>query len=109
MTAGEAASGIVWPLHDLIGVATLPQQRRHELHRFVDMCEERLVAGAKIVQTVFSVRRLDETVARALAVTGEQDRALLAIFRERVVFALAEATLLFGRYERFQRGFRDVA
>src|SRR5208337_4183127 len=96
-------------LHDLVREAALAEQARHGLHRRSDVSKEGLVAGAQVVEPVLAVGCLDEAVARALTVAGEQNRAFLAELRQRVVLALAEAELLLGRDQRLQRRVLDVA
>ena len=71
----------IWREHDhhLVRVVTAPQEIGHQVHRPVDVLEEGQVAGAQVVEARFAVRRLDEPVARTLAVARELDRTLLAV------------------------------
>ena len=59
-------------IHHLVGVTTAAQQICHDAHGVIDMVEEYLVTGTQIVQSRLAVRCVDETVARAFSVTGEQ-------------------------------------
>ena len=69
------------------------------------MMEEMLVPRAQVIESRLAIRCVDEAVARALAVAGEQDRTLAAVTRERVELGLAEPPLqqqmdmLLGHYE----------
>src|ERR1700680_1895002 len=56
-------------LHDLRRSAGMAQPLGHDPHRPVYMPEERLVSGAKVVQTRLTIGGLDEPVLRTFAVT----------------------------------------
>ena len=84
-------------VHHLIGVTTPAQQFCHQAHWVVYVIEEQLVSGAQVVQPRLAIRRVDEAVARAFPITGEQHFALAAVLGQGVEFVLAEFTLLFGR------------
>ncbi len=81
----------------------------HEPHRPVDVVEERLEAGAQVVEAGIAVRRRDEPVLRAAAVARETHVALEAVLRQRVAFVEPELALLLGRDELEHRVLLDVA
>src|SRR5690606_26677621 len=68
-------------LHDVVGITAFNAELGHVLHRAVDMGEESAVAGGQVVQPGFPVGCLDEAIAWAFPVAGEQHRALLAVSR----------------------------
>src|SRR5436190_9364539 len=82
---------------DLRRRSAAPEPLAHEAHRPVDVVEERLVARAEVVEAGLTVRRLDEPVLGAAAVTGEADVALPAVARKRVALVEAEPQLLLRR------------
>lgn len=81
-------------VHDLIRVAPAAQQVGHQLHRVVDVVEEQLVSGAQVVQSWLAIGRVDEAVAWAFAITGEQHFTITAVLGQAVELVLAEFTLL---------------
>ena len=72
----------------------LAQQASHDLHRLVDVAEERLVARTEVVQPRLAVRRLDEAVLGTPPVAGEADVARPAVVGQGVELGLAEGALL---------------
>ena len=64
--------------------------------------EERLEAGAEVVQAWIAGRRLDEAVLRAAAVAGEANVAVEAVLRQRVPLVETELQLLLRGDERQQ-------
>src|SRR5690606_38605790 len=79
--------------HDQRGGPPLAQQSGHGPHRTVDVVEERLEAGAQVVEARFTVRSGVEAVLGAAAVAGEADVAVEAVSRQGVVLVLAEPPL----------------
>ena len=72
--------------HRLVRVPSMAQELGHQVHRWIDVREEGLVACAQVVQPGLAIRRREEAVFRALAVAREADRAVTAILRQRVAF-----------------------
>jgi Cft2 family RNA processing exonuclease len=60
----------------------------------VDVVEDVLVAGAKVVEPGFAVGRFDEAVLGAARVAGEADIALEAVARQRLALVEPELPLL---------------
>src|SRR5215831_4313041 len=50
------------PLHDVRRRPALAKLRRHELHVGIDVVKKQLVARAKVVQSLFAIRRASEPV-----------------------------------------------
>mgnify|MGYP003573332050 CR=1 FL=1 len=73
---------------------TAPDQPGHDLHRKIDMVKKLFETGAQIVETRFAIRRDQEAVLRAFAVTGKTHIAFPAGARQGVAFVLAELHLL---------------
>ena len=63
----------------------------------IDVVEERLVAGAQVVQPGLAVGRRDEAVLRALAVAGEANVALAAVAGSVSRLASPNCALLLAR------------
>ncbi len=82
---------------------------RHKLHVRINVIEKFSIASAQIIQAVFAVRRLDETMLRAFTVASEAHFAFAAILRQRVELIRAELLLLGGVHHCQQRIFHDVA
>ena len=105
LTSAAAGAGIVAPIgtpakaalqNPITSVASLaaPEQAGHELHREIDVVEERLEPGAQVVQPRLTIRRHDEAILRTFAVTGEAHVAFPAVTRQRIPLVLAEFELL---------------
>jgi hypothetical protein len=71
-----------------------PQQLAHGVHRGPDVAEERLVAGAQVMQARLAVGRGREPVLGTAAVAGEPDVAVQAVPGQRVPLSLPEFLLL---------------
>ena len=63
----------------------------------VDVVEERLEAGAEVVEAGIAVGRSDEAVLGAAAVAGEADVAVEAELRQGVALVEPELPLLLAR------------
>jgi len=72
------------------------------------MSEEKLVAGAQIIEAPFPVRRRRKAVFRTFSVTCKSDFALKTITRQRGALVHAELALLFRAGQRADRNFHDV-
>ena len=96
-------------VHDLIRVTTAAQQFSHQSHRAVDVVEEQLVSGAQVVQPRLAIWGMDEAVARAFAITGEQHFALAAVLGQAVELVLSEFTLLVRRNQLDQVSLLNIA
>jgi hypothetical protein len=83
-------------LHHLVGVPPTPEECRHGFHGPIDVSEESLVARAKIVETIFAVRRESEPVARAFAVASESNIAVATVARQRRELGVTKRALPFG-------------
>ncbi len=73
------------------------------------MVEERLVAGAQVIQPGLAIGRECEPVARALAVAGETHLTLPTVPRQRVALGLAEGSLLVGGDQLQEMGLLNIA
>ena len=73
------------------------------------MFEEGFVAGAKIVQSCFSIRSFNKSIARTFAIAGELYLALSAIARQRILFGIPEVSLLRRRDQFYQVLLLDIA
>src|SRR5581483_8835806 len=80
--------------HDLVGETSSAKKIGHDLHRPVDMCEERLVCGAKVIEPRLPVGRPDKTVLGALAMACKSHFALPACARQSITLVPAEFDLL---------------
>lgn len=74
--------------------ATVSHEIDHEIHGPVDVVEEGFESITQIVESRFTIRRVNEPVLRALAVTGESHIAVEAILRKAVPLGLSELVLL---------------
>ena len=92
--AVHASKRSLQDLHHLLRFKTAADKTRHNLHGKTDMMEELLQPYAQVVQTRLAIRSVDETIARAFSVTGEQHLALQAVLRQCVEFVLAKFPLL---------------
>ena len=85
------------------------EELAHCLHRFVDVVEEDLEAGAEVVEAGLPVRCRYESVLRAAAVTCEAHFALATILRQCGQLVLPKLQLLI-RSDQFNHVFLfDVA
>ena len=57
------------------------------------MREEQLVSGTQVVQAFLSIRRANESMFRAFAMTGKADVTFAAVARQGVKLVLAEGGL----------------
>lgn len=79
--------------HDFSRGAALAQQRGHDLHRPVDVVEERFVPGAEIVQPWLAVWGVVEAVFGAAAVAGKTHLTGAAGIGQAVQLVLAKLPL----------------
>jgi len=75
----------------------------HEPHVRIDMVEELLVPGAKIIEALLAVGCADKSVLGTFAVAGKSHFAFTAISRQSVKLVLAELALLGGIHKLADR------
>jgi hypothetical protein len=71
------------PCHNISWGSALSKFSGHELHVVIDMAEEQLISFAEIVKPFFPIRRSDESMLRALSITGKPYLAFPAVAGQR--------------------------
>jgi hypothetical protein len=82
--------------HDFIRTMPFSQQLRHSLHSWIDVHKEMLSPSAEMIQSLLSIRRLDEAAFRTFTEAGEKDRTFKAILRKLRKLVAPELALLIG-------------
>ena len=82
-------------LHHIRSFSSPQQQFHHELHRAINMRKEGFVTGAKIVQTWFSIRSLNKSIARTFAIASELYFTVPAIARQGVLLGILQIAAAF--------------
>ncbi len=79
--------------HDQSRRLSLVYESSHLLHGRVDVIEELAIAGAKKIQTICTVRRLQKTVLRTFSVARVTNLAVQTVLRQSLKLGVAKLLL----------------